>query len=50
MAFKIWTGQRWRYFATLQAATEAAGAIHRATGIIVAIEAAPISKARHIRA
>lgn len=37
-AFKIWTGKRWRYFATLQAASDAASAIHRETGIIVAIE------------
>lgn len=37
-AFKIWTGKRWRYFATLQAASDAASAIYRETGIFMAIE------------
>lgn len=35
---RIWTGKRWRYFATIQAASDAAAAIHRETGIFVAIE------------
>lgn len=46
-AFKIWTGKRWRYFAALESARAAAGAIHRETGIIVAIEACAIGRPRH---
>lgn len=46
-AFKIWTGKRWRYFAKLQDASAAAGAIHRATKIFVAIEAVELGRPSH---